>query len=131
MMEKKLRIMIVDNDESARITFRGYVRNIMKKHGVEADIETATDGADAEMKISRKSGKCLIITDYKLPKVNGAQLHSRLPTKFRESMIFVTSNPAAARTSLEETSPGAQVPPILAKPLSEEQLERSLRQCIA
>jgi len=98
--EKKLRILIVEDDENIRET----MKNILEQKGYETD--AAETGAEAEQKLKNKFFN-LALLDIKLPDMEGTQLLAKLhETTPKMVKIMVTGYPSI-ENAMEALNQGA------------------------
>ena len=84
-MERKKRILIVDDDRQIRFLLATF----LKDDGVE--IDCASDGEEALSLISKKHYD-LLITDYNMPKMTGSDLLKIVKTRYSlKHAIGITS----------------------------------------
>lgn len=100
MTEKKLRILIVEDDKNIRET----MKNILEQRGYETD--AAETGAEAEQKLKNKFFN-LVLLDIKLPNMEGTQLLAKLhETTPKMVKIMVTGYPSI-ENAMEALNQGA------------------------
>lgn len=100
MTEKKLRILIVEDDKNIRET----MKNILEQRGYETD--AAETGAEAEQKLKNKLFN-LALLDIKLPDMEGTQLLAKLhETTPKMVKIMVTGYPSI-ENAMEALNQGA------------------------
>lgn len=100
MTEKKLRILIVEDDKNIRET----MKNILEQRGYETD--AAETGAEAEQKLKNKFFN-LVLLDIKLPDMEGTQLLAKLhETTPKMVKIMVTGYPSI-ENAMEALNQGA------------------------
>jgi len=98
--EKKLRILIVEDDKNIRET----MKNILEQRGYETD--AAETGAEAEQKLKNKFFN-LVLLDIKLPDMEGTQLLAKLhETTPKMVKIMVTGYPSI-ENAMEALNQGA------------------------
>jgi DNA-binding NtrC family response regulator len=98
--EKKLRILIVEDDKNIRET----MKNILEQRGYETD--AAETGAEAEQKLKNKFFN-LVLLDIKLPNMEGTQLLAKLhETTPKMVKIMVTGYPSI-ENAMEALNQGA------------------------
>ena len=123
MVESKIRILVVEDDENIRET----VKSILEQKGYEADaVET---GAEAEQ-MTKNGFYNLALLDIKLPDIDGTQLLAKLnETAPKTVKIMVTGYPSL-ENSMEALNQGAAayvikpVKPVKLLALVEEKLEK-------
>lgn len=109
------RILIVDDEEFFRLS----AKEALELHDPNAQIETAADGREALHKLSSADFE-LLLTDIKMPVMDGLELLSRLPeTGFRGRIVVLSAflDPVIETTALQR---GALQ--LLEKPVDFEQL---------
>lgn len=82
-----IKLLIVDDEENTRDGLREYMP--WKKLGVDV-VETAKNGLDA-LKIANKMEPDILLTDVKMPKMDGIELASRIRELFPECNIIFLS----------------------------------------
>ncbi len=113
MTEKKLRILIVEDDKNIRET----MKNILEQRGYETD--AAETGAEAEQKLKNKFFN-LALLDIKLPDMEGTQLLAKLhETTPKMVKIMVTGYPSL-ENAMEALNQGADA--YVTKPVKPEKL---------
>jgi two-component system cell cycle response regulator len=123
LIERKTRILIVEDDENIRES----IKNILEQKGYETDaVET---GAEAEQR-TKNSFYNLALLDIKLPDIEGTQLLAKLnKTKPKMVKIMVTGYPSL-ENAVEALNQGAAayvikpVKPAKLLALIEENLEK-------
>lgn len=81
-MNKKLKILLVDDDESIRITLGA---KILKHSGISCDV--ARDGQEA-LEMMAVSQPNIVITDTNMPNKNGIELIKEVREKYPQVVIF-------------------------------------------
>ncbi len=112
-----MRILIVEDDANVR----SFLQRAIKALRPKAKVDTANHGADG-LKLARRHGYDLIITDYHMPRMNGLDLIQSL---FQEGyflpVVVISADYSVANESLLA---GASY--FLAKPITMEDLNQML-----
>lgn len=95
------RVLVVDDDAGVRFTLREMLRSI---EGVE--VEQAEDGVAALEKLSTH-GFELIITDLRMPRMDGMELVRRLSTMPHAPRVIVITAHGSERFAVEAVKAGA------------------------
>ncbi len=115
------RILLVDDNKLGLIARK----SVLEEQGYR--ITTATEGQEGFERFNRDKFD-LIITDYKMPKMNGLQLIAKIRESAKELPIILISGYADALGLTEDTT-GADV--VIAKSASEvQQLVRSVNRLL-
>lgn len=118
-MDRKLEVVVVDDEEQITELLRTFILCIAQ----EIRIHTFTDSVDAKDYIARNPVDVLI-TDYKMPRLDGLQLMESAPTRVKKVMIsgFVSEIAEEKLQKLNATFFEKPVPlRALAKIISEQQ----------
>jgi two-component system response regulator ResD len=83
-MEKKKRILIVDDEEIVRVL----LAEALKPHDYKIDV--VEDGVEAIRYIGRSSYD-LVITDYMMPKMDGLELTRQIRLKYPSTPILIVT----------------------------------------
>ena len=117
------RLAVVEDEESVR----EFIGDALADNGYEVDL--AADGAEA-LRLCEKARYDLILSDLRMPRMDGAALYQELRLRYGSSMppmIFVT----APSHSLDYARfLGATSVPVLAKPFSVHRLREAVRQAL-
>ena len=107
------QILVVDDDSD----IRAIISSTLQKSGYKVD--TAKDGADAWI-ILNEADYYLLITDYKMPRVDGLELISKLRAQDRVLLIIMVSG----TMPLEQLNrrPGLRIDAMLEKPFTAAEL---------
>ena len=121
-------VIIVTDNESQRLIYRSTVKGALDALGADAYIRFAIDGEMALQKIAQdpNPGKYILFVDHRLPRMNGAQLYSRLTQGLQGRTIFVTQAENSLREELSSLGLGKSNPRILGSPVDEGQLKEAL-----
>lgn len=93
------RILIVDDEEFFRLS----AKEALELHDPNAQIETAADGREALEKLETEDFE-MLITDVKMPVMDGLELLSRIPgTRFRGRIVVLSAflDPQIETTALK------------------------------
>jgi YesN/AraC family two-component response regulator len=118
-MDRKLEVVVVDDEEQITELLRTFILCITQ----EIRIHTFTDSVDAKDYIARNPVDVLI-TDYKMPRLDGLQLMESVPDRVKKVMIsgFVSEIAEEKLQKLNATFFEKPVPlRALAKIISEQQ----------
>jgi len=120
---RRALILVVD-DEAA---IRELIADVLAGHGYE--VEMATDGDDA-LRLCERGRYDLILSDLRMPKMDGAALYQALQDKYGPAMprmIFVTGQAHALDYA---GFLGMTAAPVLAKPFTVEDLRKAVTQVL-
>jgi CheY-like chemotaxis protein len=117
------RLAVVEDEESVR----EFIGDALADNGYEVDL--AADGAEA-LRLCEKARYDLILSDLRMPRMDGAALYQELRLRYGSSMppmIFVTARPHSLDYArfLRATSV-----PVLAKPFTVHRLREAVRQAL-
>jgi DNA-binding NtrC family response regulator len=117
MRKTKARVLVVEDEP----TQRELLGKILKAEGYDAF--TAADGHDAlTMLETVKAG--VILSDLKMPRIDGLQLLSRVREKYPDTVFIVITAHPSHETRAEALKRGARV--YLAKPVDIDELCREI-----
>ena len=116
---KRQRVLIVDDDEH----IRDILIQVLELWGVDLDL--ATDGREAERLIRRRRYN-LIITDYHMPGINGAQLIREIRSRQPSSHVIGITG-----TENHELMYGAGAECCLQKPFSLLEVKRAVQEYLS
>jgi|WetSurMetagenome_2_1015567.scaffolds.fasta_scaffold00056_27 YesN/AraC family two-component response regulator len=124
-MNRKLEVVVVDDEEQITELLRTFILCITK----EIRIHTFNDSVDAKDYIARNPVDVLI-TDYKMPRLDGLQLMESAPTRVRKIMIsgFVSEIAEEKLQKLNATFFEKPVPLRAVAKIISEQQEKLARQ---
>jgi signal transduction histidine kinase len=116
-LDRSVRVLVVDDDAGSRSIIEGYLR----KDGHH--VVTATCAMDA---IDRAEAETfdLLITDYAMPDMNGAQLASIFREERTEQPVILMTGFAPGGVGPEEESTGVDL--VMRKPVSRQELRRAM-----
>jgi len=121
MRKVKARVLVVD-DEPAQ---REMLKNILNVEGYETF--TAADGDDA-LKILENVKAQIILSDLKMPRMDGLQLLSAVRGKYPDTIFIIMTAHPSYETRAEALDKGARL--YLAKPIDVEELCRHLSEAL-
>jgi len=121
MRKVKARVLVVD-DEPAQ---REMLKNILNVEGYETF--TAADGDDA-LKILENVKALIILSDLKMPRMDGLQLLSAVRGKYPDTIFIIMTAHPSHETRTEALNKGARL--YLAKPIDVEELCRHLSEAL-
>jgi CheY-like chemotaxis protein len=120
---KRALILVVDDEEAVR----ELIADVLGGHGYE--VEMARDGDDA-LRLCEQGRYDLILSDLRMPKMDGAALYRALQEKYglaMPRMIFVTGQAHALDYA---GFLGVAAVPVLAKPFTVEDLRKAVTQVL-
>jgi two-component system cell cycle response regulator CpdR len=120
---KRALILVVDDEEAVR----ELIADVLAEHGYE--VELAADGEDA-LRLCEQGRYDLILSDLRMPKMDGAVLYQALQDKYGPTMprmIFVTGQAYALDYA---GFLGMAAVPVLAKPFTVEDLRKAVTQVL-
>lgn len=120
--EKKEKILFVDDDRNVLDAFR---RNFHKIY----DLETATGAREAAGIIARKGPFAVVISDMRMPGVDGVQFLTRLKEMAPDTVRIMLTGYADVQASIAAVNEG-NVFRFLTKPCSTQQLQRVLEDAL-
>ena len=112
-MNSSQRILVVDDDH--------YIRTIISSTLIQNgyQVDTAKDGADAWKALNEVS-YYLLITDYKMPRVNGLELVSKLRSQNKSLLVILVSGTMPIEAL--NLQPGLRINAMLEKPFTAAEL---------
>ena len=112
-MNSSQRILVVDDDH--------YIRTIISSTLIQNgyQVDTAKDGADAWKALNEVS-YYLLITDYKMPRVNGLELVSKLRSQNKSLPVILVSGTMPIEAL--NLQPGLRIDAMLEKPFTAAEL---------
>ena len=120
---RRALILVVEDEEAVR----ELIADVLSGHGYE--VEMATDGDDA-LRRCEQGRYDLILSDLRMPKMDGAALYQALQDKYGPAMprmIFVTGQAHALDYAGFLGTTGA---PVVAKPFTVEALRKAVTQVL-
>ncbi|MGE0321160.1 MAG: sigma-54-dependent transcriptional regulator [Polyangiaceae bacterium] len=112
------RVLVVDDEENLRLV----LRTLLKRNGYE--VETAGDGEEA-LALVDSFGPDVVITDVRMPKLDGLDLLSTLKAKGHEATVIVMSAYGNMDLALEAMQQGAY--DYIQKPFKPEEVVLTLK----
>ena len=94
------RVLVVDDEENIRLV----LKTLLKRHGY--DVETADSGESA-LALVDSFGPDVILTDVRMPKMNGLDLLATLKAKQNPATVIVMSAYGSVDLALEAMKAGA------------------------
>lgn len=116
-MSKQLRVLVVDDQKNMRTIMRMIVKEM--GHGVE----TAENGAEA-LELYRKGGIDLVITDFKMPRMNGLELLKAIKRENGKVPVIVVTSLADEMDKRPFVEAGAFQ--VLGKPFDNVEIENAI-----
>lgn len=114
MLQKEIRILVVDDDPS----IRNMLEIVLKKNNY--DVILATDGREA-LELLKKKTFDLVISDIKMPDISGISLLQRLKTSNPEIPVIMITAFASTNDAVEAMKLGAE--DYITKPFNLEELK--------
>ncbi len=119
MSEKKLRLLIVDDEENILHA----LRRTLRKEPFE--IETASNAREAAEKFYEKPFD-IVISDYKMPGINGLEFLKWVRDNYPDTIRIVLTGQADLEVAVEAINEG-EIYRFFTKPWDDEELRLSLR----
>lgn len=94
------RILVVDDDQG----MREFLEIMLTKEGYDV---TCTDGPAKAMNICRKVAFDLVITDLKMPKIDGIEFLKMIKDQYPETMVILVTAYASGETAVNAMKEGA------------------------
>src|SRR5262245_66393741 len=94
------RVLVVDDEENIRLV----LKTLLKRHGY--DVEVA-DGGESALTLVDSFGPDVILTDVRMPKMNGLDLLATLKAKQNPATVIVMSAYGSVDLALEAMKAGA------------------------
>jgi len=117
------RILFVDDEP---MVLSGIQRSLRSMRA-EWDVEVATGGAEA-LEMMARSPFDVVVSDMRMPGMDGAQLLDRIKTQFPRTVRFVLSGQSDRETILRSIGPSHQY---LSKPCDVEELKQKINHAFA
>jgi HD-like signal output (HDOD) protein/CheY-like chemotaxis protein len=117
------RILFVDDEP---MVLSGIQRSLRSMRS-EWDVEVANGGADA-LKIMAETAFDVVVSDMRMPGMDGAQLLDQVKTKFPRTVRFVLSGQSEREAILRSIGPSHQY---LSKPCDVEELKQKITHAFA
>jgi DNA-binding NtrC family response regulator len=115
------RVLVVDDDKSVREMISSLIREMGE------EVEIAVNGADAWKKI-KQTPFDLVITDLKMPKMDGINLLKKIKEKPWETVVIILTGYASVKTAIESLKLGAY--DYVEKPFSLINLEFTIKRAL-
>jgi DNA-binding NtrC family response regulator len=115
------RILVVDDDP----LIRGSLYEMLR--GQHYDVEMASDGSEAMDHLRRRPFQ-LVITDWKMPQVDGLNLLSHIKTAHPDVNVILITGFANINSAVEAIRQGAF--DYLTKPIQPEELEETIKRAL-
>lgn len=112
------RVLVVDDEENLRVV----LKTLLKRHGYE--VETAANGEEG-LSLVDSFGPDFVLTDVRMPKMQGLDLLSTLKAKGHETTVIVMSAYGNTDMALEAIKAGAY--DYVQKPFKPEEIVLALR----
>ncbi|MBI3997074.1 MAG: sigma-54-dependent Fis family transcriptional regulator [Candidatus Omnitrophica bacterium] len=116
------RILVVDDDP----LIRGSLYEMLR--GRRFDVEMASDGAEAMEHLQRRTFH-LVITDWKMPQVDGVSLLNHIKSKYPEVNVVLITGFGNINSAVEAIRQGAF--DYLTKPIQPEELEATIQRALS
>lgn len=120
--ERKEKILFVDDDHNVLDAFR---RNFRKMY----DLETATGAREAAKIIARKGPFAVVVSDMRMPGVDGVQFLTRLKEMAPDTVRIMLTGYADVQSSIAAVNEG-NVFRFLTKPCSSQQMQKTLEDAL-
>jgi two-component system response regulator HydG len=117
----KARILVVDDEASAR----GGLEKLLKQSGY--DVATAGDGEEA-LAVAAERAPDVVVTDLKMPKMDGMTLLGKLRQQDAELPVIVTTAFGDVTSAVEAMRAGAA--DFITKPVDFDVLSVSIERCV-
>ena len=112
------RVLVVDDEENIRLV----LKTLLKRHGY--DVEVA-DSGEAALALVDSFGPDVILTDVRMPKMNGLDLLATLKAKQNPATVIVMSAYGSVDLALEAMKAGAY--DYVGKPFKPDEIVLALR----
>src|SRR6187549_2408827 len=112
------RVLVVDDEENIRLV----LKTLLKRHGY--DVEVA-DSGEAALALVDSFGPDVILTDVRMPKMNGLDLLATLKAKQNAATVIVMSAYGSVDLALEAMKAGAY--DYVGKPFKPDEIVLTLR----
>ena len=116
------RILVVDDDP----LIRGSIYELL--HAQQFDVEMAADGAEAMDHLKRRPFR-LVITDWKMPQVDGMSLLGHIRQHYPEVSVVLVTGFGSINSAVEAIREGAF--DYLTKPVQPEELEATIQRALS
>ena len=122
MVDDKYRILFVDDDPNI---LAGYQRSLRKYF----DIDTANGGATGLLKIEEEATYAVIVSDFKMPNMNGAEFLNEVKKASPDSVRVLLTGQADFNDVIDCVNKGG-IYKFLTKPCDSDAMSAALRDCI-
>jgi two-component system response regulator AtoC len=112
------RVLVVDDEENIRLV----LKTLLKRHGYEVEV---TDSGEAALGLVDSFGPDVILTDVRMPKMNGLDLLATLKAKQHPATVIVMSAYGSVDLALEAIKAGAY--DYVGKPFKPDEIVLALR----
>src|SRR6186713_1328071 len=112
------RVLVVDDEENIRLV----LKTLLKRHGYEVEV---ADGGESALALVDSFGPDVILTDVRMPKMNGLDLLSTLKAKQNPATVIVMSAYGSVDLALEAMKAGAY--DYVGKPFKPDEIVLALR----
>ncbi len=116
------RILVVDDDP----LIRGSLYELLR--GRRYDVEMASDGTEAMDHLKRRTFQ-LVLTDWKMPEVDGMSLLSHIRTNYPDTNVILITGFANINSAVDAIRQGAF--DYLTKPIQPEELEAAISRALS
>jgi len=116
------RILVVDDDP----LIRGSLYELLR--GQRYDVEMASDGTEAMDHLKRRTFQ-LVLTDWKMPEVDGMSLLSHIRTNYPDTNVILITGFANINSAVDAIRQGAF--DYLTKPIQPEELEATISRALS
>jgi two-component system response regulator AtoC len=112
------RVLVVDDEENIRLV----LKTLLKRHGYEVEV---ADSGEAALGLVDSFGPDVILTDVRMPKMNGLDLLATLKAKQHPATVIVMSAYGSVDLALEAIKGGAY--DYVGKPFKPDEIVLALR----
>ena len=121
-MNSKLKILYVDDEEINRVLFK---HNFSKKY----DVHSVSSGSSGLEALAKDPDITVVISDWKMPRMNGLEFIQQAKEKFPEKKYFMLSG-MEITPEIETSLESGLIINYFCKPYDEAQMEAELDQLI-
>src|SRR5262249_45287954 len=112
------RVLVVDDEENIRLV----LKTLLKRHGYDVEI---ADSGESALALVDSFGPDVILTDVRMPKMNGLDLLATLKAKQNPATVIVMSAYGSVDLALEAMKAGAY--DYVGKPFKPDEIVLALR----
>src|SRR5882757_1377742 len=112
------RVLVVDDEENIRLV----LKTLLKRHGYEVEV---ADSGESALTLVDSFGPDVILTDVRMPKMNGLDLLATLKAKQNPATVIVMSAYGSVDLALEAMKAGAY--DYVGKPFKPDEIVLALR----